>query len=181
MCRPMVASRLLLTCPFQLTDDVYLEPCISKKFWDLICTQCWRELFQLAMSAVGYRESMAACCSCVVGAGMCCPSKPSGTQAPVSPSAIGCWEFSMESFSRNGPQPKRPASPRAVHSCCCRWQKGQLPLTQGRISEGSPPTPEFPSRSVDALVVTALQPNSSPDPILLLLLLSRYLPWGQAQ
>ena len=133
------------------------------------------------MSAVGYKERMAACCPCVMGAGMCCPSKPSGTQAPVFPSAIGCWEFSIESFSRNGPQSKRPASPRAVHSYCCRWQRGQHPLTQGKISEGPPLTPELPFRLVDAMIVTALQPNSSPDPILPLLLLSRCLSWGQAQ
>ena len=113
------------------------------------------------MSAVGYKERMAACCPCVMGAGMCCPSKLSGTQAPVFPSAIGCWEFSIESFSRNGPQSKRPASPRAVHSCCCRWQRGQHPLTQGKISEGPPLTPELPFELVDAMVVTALQPNSS--------------------
>lgn len=71
-------------------------------------TQCPREVLPWVTSAVGWKEGMAACIPCIL----------------------------IESFSRNGPQPKKAASLGEAHSCCRRGQRTQLPWTQGRISEG---------------------------------------------
>ena len=66
---------------------------------------------------------------CVVDAVMCCPEEPFGTEALSAPAvrtvAAGCGQLSVESLSRNGPQPKAAALrrgstqlllPRAVRS-----------------------------------------------------------------
>lgn len=129
------------------------------------------------MSAVGSKEVLsAACVPCAVDAGMCCPHKPFGTKALIPPAAgtvaIGCWQLSVESLSRHGPQPKRAAS--------SRGSKANSAWLNVRHLKGHPSS-TGPVGSVDTFVVTASQLNSSLDPVVLPLFPYRCWSWGQAQ
>lgn len=128
---------------------------------------------------------MAVCFLCVVGAGMCCSDKPPGRQALIPPAVgtvdVGCWPFSVESFSRNGPQPKRAASPGGSPQLLLQRAVRPAPLDSRRVTLKVIPAPELPVGSVDASAMTALRFNSSLELLLLPLPFYRCGSSGQAQ